>query len=509
MTDDLVAGIVRFLSDDAFLRLPLEQQYLYLEYIHSIYAATSHSSAPTMAAAVQKVFQAHLKGGQTPPARLCKTYDFLYFLYWSAATSIEQQREFDYGVVIPFAQYLSQRGGSAAPASGTRRMSRDGRVRLCYMAEFAYDGQGNALSVVADTVLASLREHYSGEYDLFMYAWRHKDPKFVERIEALGVTVRTFDLTEYSEDELARLRQSLKNDEFDVVITDMNSVVPQDLFHERVAPIQIYYQLGMPFWQASNVDAILQAWEISPASLGFEADKCHLVHAPKLARVTPAADWAAVKAERHRFPASKYTIGFYGRLVKITPAQCALIHRILERHPDTIAVLGGTGDAVPILDFIKEHQLEERMFVVNRFVDGHVWGRFLDVFLDTAPLTGGYSCREVVSKGKPVVHMLSGDMPNINDFLDPELQASDADEYVAHVSRLLSDSGVYRRACKRALEISRQYTDTKPFASIFHTAVQKVLQRTSNEDHPSPASLGDPLSIAGLRQATESLAPSR
>src|SRR5262249_47572398 len=98
-------------------------------------------------------------------------------------------------------------------------------------------------------------------------------------------------------------------------------------------------------------------------------------------------------------------------------------------------------------------------------------------FLDTFPLTGGYSCREVVAKGKPVVHMLSDEMPNLNACLDPELQASQPDEYVTHVSRLLDDPAFYRQACRRAFEISRQYSDTKPFASTFHSALQKVLQR--------------------------------
>jgi predicted O-linked N-acetylglucosamine transferase (SPINDLY family) len=109
-------------------------------------------------------------------------------------------------------------------------------------------------------------------------------------------------------------------------------------------------------------------------------------------------------------------------------------------------------------------------------VDGHVWGHFIDVFLDTFPLTGGYSCREIVAKGKPVVHMLRDEMPNMNVMLDPELQASDSGEYVARVSRLLDDSAYYRSACRRAREIARQYADTKPFASTFHSALQKVAQ---------------------------------
>jgi hypothetical protein len=476
MTGAVAAELAAIFADDAFLGLPAKHQYSFLDFVHSVYAATFHSSAPTMASAVQKVFQAYLAKGGAPQARLHKTYDFLYYLYWCAATSIEQQREFDSGVVIPFSRYLSRHRRPDKAPSGASPARRRGRVRLCYMVEFAYDGEGNALSVVADTALASLSAHYAAEYELFLYAWRYKDPKFVERIKSLGVTVRTFDLTEYSEEELSRLRQSFKEDHIDVVLTDMNSAVPHDLFHGRVAPIQIFYQLGLPFWGARNVDAIFQGWQIAPEGLGFNPGQCHLVHAPKSARVTPPVDWSAVRTERHQFPASKFTIGFYGRLVKITRAQCDLIHRILQHRSDTIAVLGGTGDAGPILDFIKEHKLEQRMFVVNRFVDGHVWGRFLDVFLDTFPLTGGYSCREVVAKGKPVVHMLSEEMPNMNDFLDPDLQASNAEEYLAHVARLLDDPAFYRRTCRRALEISGRYTDTKPFAATFHAALQKVLQ---------------------------------
>jgi hypothetical protein len=344
------------------------------------------------------------------------------------------------------------------------------------MAEFAYNGAGNALALVVETLLASLSEYHAGEYELFLYAWMHKSPEFIERITSLGVTVRSFDLGEYSEQELSRLRQSFFDDQIDVAITDMNSAVPHYLFESRVAPLQIFYQLGLPFWRLQNLEAVFQGWQIAPESLGFRPDQCYAVPAPKTARdINPWVDEERVQAERDRFPQSKYIIGFYGRLVKITPAHCEIISRILQRHADTIVVLGGTGNSLPILSFIKEHHLEERLFVVNEFVDGHVWGHFLDVFLDTFPLTGGYSCREVIAKGKPIVHMLSDEMPNLNTFLDPELQAADANTYVDHVSRLLTDAACHRRACERAIAISREHADTKPFASTLHSALQEVL----------------------------------
>ena len=122
------------------------------------------------------------------------------------------------------------------------------------------------------------------------------------------------------------------------------------------------------------------------------------------------------------------------------------------------------------------------------------------VFLDTFPLTGGYSCREVLAKGKPIVHMHSADMPNLNAFLDGELQASDAREYVAHVSRLLSDEAFYRRACTRSVEISKQQADLRPFASTLHSALRKIMNSVTNPDILRPETVKT-LALAGRDSA--------
>jgi hypothetical protein len=419
-----------------------------------------------------------------PLSRLMKTYDFLYFLYWCAAVSIEQQRGFDTGVVIPFSRYLDRAGVSRdiqnpVDVRPDRRRNEGGKIRLCYLAEFAYDGKGNALAPVMQNLLESLSKYYPGEYELYLYAWKYKDPEVLERVRSLGVCVRSFDLSEYSETELVRLRRSFAGDHIDVVITDMNSAVPHYLFENRVAPAQIFYQLGMPFWRLRKLDGVFQGWQIAPETLGFRPEQCHFMPAPEsMADLNPSVDPARVQAERHRFPRAERIAGFYGRLVKITPEFCNIALRILERHPGTIVALGGTGNAEPILQFVKEHGLEDRMFVINEFVDGHVWGHVLDIFLDTFPLMGGYSCREVMAKGKPVVYMPSTEMPNLQMLRDPGLQAVTSEEYIAHVSRLLGDPDSYRRACSRALELSTP-ADARMFAGTLHSALRKV--RTPND----------------------------
>ena len=347
--DSSADKIIAFCSREDFLAMPLEQQFSFLDSIQSLYLKTHDASAPRLAAAVQRIFQAHLRMGQAPLSRLCKTYDFLYFLYWCAAVSIEQQRGFDAGVVIPFSRYLTRRLKLNSHTHLPRHPRRNGQMRLCCLAEFAYDGAGNALALVMESLLASLSEHYGNEYELFLYAWMHKSAEFVERIQTLGATVRSFDLNKYSEEELLRLRQSFFDDQIDVVITDMNSAVPHYLFQSRVSPFQIFYQLGLPFWSVPNLEAVFQGWQIAAESLSFKLDQCYTVPAPKTVRnINPAIDPAHFQAERDRFPKSGHIIGFYGRLVKITPDHCEIVHRILQRHPDTIVVLGGTGNAIQI-----------------------------------------------------------------------------------------------------------------------------------------------------------------
>lgn len=400
LPDDCATKIVAILSDTNFVRLREEHQFSFLDFVQTAYERTQHPSAHRLAAALQGVFQVHLQSGQVTLSRLLKTYDFLYFLYWSAAVSIEQQRGFDNGVVRPFSRYLRRSPSSRDNGRDivSHPQSQENRqIRLCYMAELVYDDGANALATVMRNLFAGMSKYCGSDYELFLYAWKHKSQELVDSIKALGVKVRSFDLSEYSDKELLDLRQSFACDEIDVVITDMNSAVPHYLFENRVAPVQIFYQLGLPFWRLQNLDGVFQGWQISPERLGFMPERCFTMGAPESLRDSnPSVDPARVQAERHRFPRSESVVGFYGRLVKITAEHCAIARQILERNPSTIVVLGGTGNASSIVRFIEENQLEDRMFVVNEQVDGHVWGHILDVFLDTFPLLGGYSCREVI-----------------------------------------------------------------------------------------------------------------
>ena len=491
LSDEWVSQVISTFSDEAFLLLPQESQFSLLEVVQSVYSRDFHKSAFRQARAIERIFGAYCEEyGSVPLGRLLRIYDLLYLLYWCAAVSIEEQRGFDTGVVVPFSRYLERYLKShdvgpklTAAESQMALTKRDGVVRLCYLGGYLYEGRGNGLGPVVEGFISSLAEHCRDRYKLFVYAWKEKEKEFLEKLESLGATVRCFDvvehrLGEYREGELLRLRHAFFEDKVDVTITDLNSSVPHFLFESRVAPFQVLYQLGMPYWRLQQIDLVLQGWQIAPHRLGFAPSRCFMLTAPPCPRqLNPRVETARVAMERARFPESRHTIGFYGRLVKITPEYLRIVGRILHKRPDTIVVVGGTGNPTGILTFVRKNQLEGRLVVVNEFVDGHVWGHFLDVFLDTFPMVGGYSCLEVMAKGKPVVHMVSDEMPNLNALGDPELQARDSDEYVAHVLRLLADHFYYRRAGERAIEMYRKHADSRAFASRFNMALRQMMDR--------------------------------
>ena len=77
-------------------------------------------------------------------------------------------------------------------------------------------------------------------------------------------------------------------------------------------------------------------------------------------------------------------VGTYVRFAKITADFLTVVTALLARHPGLIVVLGGTGDGGWIRDFIAIRGLSGRLVLVEKYVDGHVWGHMLDVFLDTS-----------------------------------------------------------------------------------------------------------------------------
>jgi hypothetical protein len=480
---DALGDSVRALIEDPALQAEsLGTQLDVLRHVQALYGQSWHRSATQLSGPVERLFARYLGLPEFGLDEACMVYDLLYLLYWCSTGSFEEQRCFGDRVVTPFTQSISVRW----PSSGLPRSLAGGsgrRLRVALLSQFCVPGGGNAIAGAVETIVRALGQHRSGAFDLYLYAWMFHDADFLARLAELGARVRALEAGTYA-DRLAQIETGLQADEIDVAITDMNSALPTVLFERRGAPIQIYFQLGMPFWPVREIDGVFRTWQPAPERMGFEARKCFdMTGSWNLAELNPAVDPSAIERERSELPVGVRTIGSYGRLAKITPAYMQIVRGILDRNTGVVAVLGGVGDPGPIREFVAQHALTDRVYLIHRYVDGHAWGHILDVFLDTFPVQGGASCREVVAKGKPVVSMLSPETPNLARERLAALVATDAMGYEDTVCRLLQDPEFYRSTCIATAALAAKMPDALEFAARLEAGIRQVIAM-SRPRHP-------------------------
>ena len=102
-------------------------------------------------------------------------------------------------------------------------------------------------------VLGGLSRHFGQFYDLHLLPWWFHDPAFTAPLKSLGVKVHDLSAETWTE-RLKKVEQAIAEIGIDVLITDINYALPTVVFERRAARVQIFYQLGMPFWPVHNVD---------------------------------------------------------------------------------------------------------------------------------------------------------------------------------------------------------------------------------------------------------------
>jgi hypothetical protein len=421
-------------------------------------------------AVVERAIEAWSAMAQPDLDIICELLDFHFFLAWCfEGSNTEQSRQ-----AIP---------AMRTAADCFARDSREpiwppsaGPTHVIWLAMFAVpdDPMSLALRHVA-TALSSMPQRFR----LSVVAWRQVNSDFLERLEGCGV--RNHVPTAATPREMiAAIEAIAASDPPAIAISDMNNAVPTALFARRLAPTQIFLQAGMPAWPVRPLHGVFNSFGFDPARAGWGNARMLPFRSPwEPDKHNPPEDMDELARQRGDLPAALQAlprlIGCYGRLVKVTKPCLRAAERILLRSPDVGFVVGGTGDASVIRAFISGSPVGERMGVIDKFVPGHTWGRLLDLCLDTWPVTGGESCREMMAKGRPVVSMHSEEMPALDSQRDAALLARDWDAFVAIAVGLLNDRDAYASASARAVALVRRMADTQAFASRLADDLDTVL----------------------------------
>ena len=461
----LADGIASILTDPAFDEVPADQRGAVFYRVHILYATSWDRTGEQLIAPLEAAYGRLAALPDAPLNALCIGYDALYFLHWCWQTDMRRQASFGSRVVRPFAAAMRAR---AAPSP---LRPQEGRVG--YLAQFISPGPGNAIAGANAAVLHALTQR-PGAPPPILYAWMFHDEATVAALTQAGVEVRAITASSPAE-RIGQLDTMIRADRPEFLISDMNGPVPAALYERRLAPVQIFYQFGMPFWPLGELDWVFHVWAFDPALVGFAPERMTNLTIPyDLRPFAGPADPQLLAAERALLPAGRL-IGTYGRLAKITPEFLAAVSEAIRGVPDVTVVLGGSGDAVPLRAAIAELPEPARFVVHDRFINGHLWGHILDVFLDSFPQPGGASCLEVIAKGKPVVSLVTPDAPNLaHDQRVTMLTARDAAGYAQVLRGLLTRPGEMEKAVRATRRLAERYPRPESYTAALAAALEEA-----------------------------------
>lgn len=91
-------------------------------------------------------------------------------------------------------------------------------------------------------------------------------------------------------------------------------------------------------------------------------------------------------------------LGSIGRIMKLSDEYLEAVVDILKQHPDAVYLACGTGPIDEKRQKVKELGIADR-FIFAGWVDSHIYGHVIDIYLNTFPLSGGESVAEFMAKG--------------------------------------------------------------------------------------------------------------
>lgn len=369
-----------------------------------------------------------------------KVFDCLYALYFSSAINLSDMKCFDDKCVKNYEWYLINK---LKISEQKLHVNADKDIiNLCYFVHCAHFEKGNAVS----PLIASLAKAHSkmSERNIFIYCVQWISDEFKEYFSGCNITIRNFKQNS-NYDKLDEIITQAKKDELDVIISDLNSAIATYIFTVRAAPVQMWIDMGYPYWSIQNLDwAFIPGKDYQPV-FGIPKDRFSYINIKQdESTLRKKSDASSLYKVKKQFPENAFIYATFNRLIKITPFFLEVVRRLLFDNESAHMLIVGKGDPRLIYDFIEKEKLLHRITVINNNVDLNVYGRVIHVFLDTFPFIAGLAAREVGILGKPVVSMRTQDWERFLDLeRSPELLVDSIDDYVNIANRLYRDNIFY------------------------------------------------------------------
>jgi len=234
-----------------------------------------------------------------------------------------------------------------------------------------------------------------------------------------------------------KVREFIISQDIDVLIGMNNRPEYTFLFGTRTAPLQVYWSHGNHAYNISDMDKKITHC-IFDKGLDFEQ-----IIIPFDNNLIPTIDDKKINEIKECFPKNCLILGSIGRLIKIDNYDyLETIAKIMHNNPNTVFLACGSGDQSSIQEKIEGLGIKDRFYFVG-YVDPHIYGSVIDLYLDSFPFRGGESFQEYIAKQKPFVcyvpHSTKEQLDSIVNESRKYFYPNTLEKYVEYVSLLIKD----------------------------------------------------------------------
>jgi predicted O-linked N-acetylglucosamine transferase (SPINDLY family) len=416
LADDMVEHIGRILDLDSFFQNDSEVQSSVLLWIMTvIYTEPQYVASPAffkLEKPLTNIMLEALKLNMLAMAMLI--YNVAHHILGNLFQTQKEMAIFNEQFTKPICLHYMQLSGSLPkPMSEHKNKKKIAIIRDRLV--------NNSPHMVEYSLVKMLMEEseFTDRYDLYIYSVGYiekelDNEKIISAYQQLGVMVKVIPNEWYTKgyyynhlEKAMLIRNDIIQEGIDIMIgTVSNNNIIDFLFATRSTPYQIYWSHGNFEYDVPNIDTKITHYVV-PKEKSLEYHSFLISQAKEF--YNPVIDPDRVKKERALYPVDALVLGTIGRLVKINSDDyLETIAEIMHNNVHTIYLACGSGDSDTLKQKVKILGLEDRFYFPG-FVDPHLYGHIIDLYLDTFPLPSGESLAEYAGKGKPYVLMMNYD----------------------------------------------------------------------------------------------------
>ena len=428
----------------------------------------SNPHAYALAELIALDFRALLAKPEVSLVTLCQYYTMLHDLYRLGAQRDSDVKRFDLNAVIPFAQWL-QNHIEYRELTTTKTIH--DRLKIGYLCSWAMFTDGNPVAEIVHEAINCHATYANREIYTYLTIAGAED-----YVRSLNNTIIRDIRQGYDFGTLAAAAEVIRNDNLDILIADGVGATATYLFMSRVAPIQIYYDYGCPFWSIPQLDWALSAQADDAALVGLPVGRTTkswsvLLTSKRQQRIHKTTDRLA----RLRYPADRIIVGCIVRFAKRSE-YIDILETLLEKRQDVHVVLVGPGESAFVSRLTSNERLARDVSIVNGYQELATYAPVFDMFLDTFPHSGGAAPIEVAAHGVPIVSMETADKQR--DYAsqrDPRLVAKSAAEYIHIIEELIDNKEFYGSASQASVELSKAFSDAARMVAATEDGIRAAI----------------------------------